>query len=157
MEWEGAAGDLQKFIPMILLMVFLTASCMWDLRYRAIPRRAAFAGLLLSMVYLMMQLLQGEVDLLHAGICLLPGFLLIALALLANGAVGIGDGLVWLVIGGVSDPWDSMSALLLGLLLIAFWSGGLLLTGRAGRKTRLPFLPFSFGGYVLWMLMKPFW
>lgn len=153
--WSG--GKMAEVLPMAMLFVLLILCCIWDIRQRAVPLRPVSLGLLLTGGLLILRLFRRELDIRQAGICLLPGILLLAAALLGKGAVGSGDGLVWLVIGGILRPWDGMAALLLGLLLIAVWSGVLLLAGRAGRKTRLPFVPFSLAGGVLWMATKAFW
>lgn len=150
-------GKMAEVLPMAMLLAFLIRCCIWDIRHRAVPLRLVFLGLLLTGGLLLLRLFRGELDIRQAGICLLPGMLLLAAALVGKGAVGSGDGLVWLVIGGVLRPWDGMAALLLGMLLIAVWSGVLLLAGRARRKTRLPFVPFSLAGGVLWMATKAFW
>ncbi len=144
-------------MPEMIVLVFLIWCSVRDVRYQVISVRMLFAGISVSMGYLIVKLIRGELELGQAGICLMPGILLIVISILAKGAVGMGDGAVWLVIGGALSPWDGVSALLLGMLFIAVWSGGLMLTGRAGRRTRLPFLPFSLAGYVLWILIKPFW
>lgn len=148
---------VREALPMAALLVFLFPCCIWDIRRRVVPLRMVFIGLVLTGGLLLLRLFRREMDVRQAGICLLPGLLLLAVCLLAGGAVGSGDGLMWLIIGGVLQPWDGMAALLLAMLLIALWSGVLLLTGRAGRKTRLPFVPFSLAGGVLWMATKSFW
>lgn len=82
----------------------------------------------------------------------IPGMLLLVLAVCTRESIGIGDGLVLLALGGVIGAAQAVAVLGMALFLsavLAFW---LLLWKKAKRKTELPFLPCLCGGYLLCVL-----
>ncbi len=139
-----------------MLLIYVAIGCIWDIKTKSVPVQYLLAGNLVSAGYLIYQLCEQNVGSAYVGTALLPGAFLIIFAVLGKGALGIGDGLVWTVIGGVLGIWDTIAGLFLGLLVAAFWSGILLIQKKAGRNTRIPFLPCSFLGETLWLILKPY-
>ena len=84
---------------------------------------------------------QGEM-LTYAG-GLIPGGMLLLLALLSGGAAGIGDGICFMVLGALLGTWMTWILLMYSLLLASFCGVILMLFQKAGRKTRMPFLAFT--------------
>lgn len=68
--------------------------------------------------------------------------------------LGEGDGWMVLVLGMCEGGRACVESLLAGMLFAAAVSIVLLLTRRVGFKTRLPFVPFLFAGYLLWLCEK---
>ena len=81
----------------------------------------------------------------------LPGFFLLTVGWSTRQQVGYGDGIVLLVIGIYLGFSASLSILLTALLLIAPVSLFYIVCRKAGRKKQLPFVPFLFAGYLLWL------
>lgn len=76
------------------------------------------------------------------------GICVLGMGLATKGEVGIGDGIVVLSLG-MTLEWEKLVvSLMLGLLGCAAVSGFLMLTFHKGRKTRIPFVPFLFLGYI---------
>ena len=139
-----------------ILGTYVAIGSLWDLKSKYIPLWFLLMGNLISGSYLVWQVMQHSVNPLDAGFALLPGMLLLSAALVAGGAIGIGDGLVWVTIGCILGMGDTCAGLLLGMVIAAVWGIILLIRKKGGRKTRLPFLPCSFLGGFLWIVMKPF-
>ena len=83
---------------------------------------------------------------------MIPGVILLGLAVCTGESIGIGDGLVLLVLGGFAGIVRTVAVLGVALVLAAALSVCLLLLKKVKRKTELPFLPCLCGGYLLCML-----
>ena len=83
-----------------------------------------------------------------AGLAMLPGAVVLALAVVSGGRIGCGDGIALIVAGLYLDVGSILAALLCALLLSSLFAGAVLvLTHR--RKFSYPFLPFLLAGYLL--------
>lgn len=87
----------------------------------------------------------------------LPGILLggstILFAKLTQEQIGMGDGLVLLVLSLFLTGKELISVFLTALLAAAAVSGALLVLKRAGRRSRLAFVPFLTVAFLLqWLL-----
>lgn len=81
------------------------------------------------------------------------GFCVVGLGVLTKGEIGIGDGILVLALG-MALEWERLVvSLMLGLLACAIVSGILMFVLHKGRKTRIPFAPFLFLGYIGGMLL----
>ncbi|WP_244299903.1 prepilin peptidase [Rubrobacter xylanophilus] len=137
-------GIGMRLIPALVLLAALVALAATDLEHRLLPNAvvlpAAAAGLILSAaadptrwwVYPLSALgVAGG---------------LLALALARPGGMGMGDVKMGGMLGAFLGPYAFL-AVFLGALGGALVSGGLMLLGKAGRESRLPFGTFmSFGG-----------
>lgn len=74
---------------------------------------------------------------------LLPGGMLLLLAALSGGAAGTGDGICFLVVGALLGTWMTWILLMCSLVLASVCGVILMLLGKAGRKTHMPFLAFT--------------
>ena len=76
----------------------------------------------------------------------LPGVLLYVVAFLTKEKIGKGDAIALIFVGLVSGVTEVLSSLFIALTVAAVLSGVLLLLKKAGKDTRIPFIPFlSFG------------
>ncbi len=66
-----------------------------------------------------------------------------------KGKIGEGDACVLCVTGIGTGLVKNLEILCIGFFLAAILSGILFMTGKAGRNTRLPFIPFLLAGYLL--------
>lgn len=126
----------------------LGIGAVFDVRTRQIPNWLFvlfFAGAVLF------RLVTGQLFCLTvlAGIGIGAGILLLAKKMPRQ--LGEGDGWMVLVLGVCEGGWACMESLLAGMLFAAAVSVVLLLTRRGSFKTTLPFVPFLFAGYLLWL------
>lgn len=147
--------DIGYILLRTAVFLFLFVSSISDYRSRTVSMRwielwmAAGIGLNIYKVCL------GNLTI-HELLCaILPGVGLLMVAYF-TGAAGGGDGFAWLIVGLLWDSVDCLGAFAASLILIFVWSVGVVALKRAGRKTRLPFLPFSFAGTVLWTVAVSF-
>ena len=80
---------------------------------------------------------------------LLPGCLSIVLAFITREQIGYGDGLLLLMLGGCVGGESALGIWIGGLVASFIVSVVLLTIRKAGRNTRIPFVPFLFLGYML--------
>lgn len=144
MQW-----DIGCILSRAAVFLFLFVSSISDYRSRTVSMRwielwmAVGIGLDIYKVCLGGLAIRGLLCAILPGVCLL-------LVAYFTGAAGCGDGFAWLIVGFLWDSADCLGAFAMSLILIFVWSIGVLALNRAGKKTRLPFLPFSFAGTVLW-------
>lgn len=73
---------------------------------------------------------------------------IILISWICQGAVGAGDGLLLCVTGIYLGFWENLELLLAALLLCAAVTAILWMSGRAHKKTSIPFVPFLFISYI---------
>ena len=116
-----------------------------DLKIREIP---VVPVVVLGIGFAVYRLWNGA-DVLELVLGVVPGVLLLVLAVCSGESIGVGDGLVLLVFGIFCGVAQAVAVLGMALLLAAVLAMLLMVFRRAGRKTELPFLPCLFGGYLL--------
>lgn len=119
-----------------------------DLKTKKIPVAAV---VLFGAAVLGYRLMTG-IELLGLLVGLVPGAVLLLLAVLTGESIGIGDGLVLCVVGLFCGLTKAVSVLAMALVLSSVVAMVLLVLKRAGRKTELPFLPCLCSGYLLCLL-----
>lgn len=137
-------------IRIILIMLLLAFNSICDWKYREISIVVTLSGIIFSglMVIFMPAYTIGEV---LGGIGI--GIFLMICSLITKGQIGIGDGIICCFTGLCGGFSDTLGMLLAGLFFSAAVSVVLLVTKKAERKTKIPFVPFLFAGYcfVQWM------
>lgn len=86
----------------------------------------------------------------------LPGILLFLLSVTENAPVGKADGLCLIGIGLTQLPLETIWIVCAGSLLAALFGMLLLILHRAGRRTRIPFIPFLSAGYLVILALTQF-
>lgn len=79
---------------------------------------------------------------------IIPGLLLYLISRYSGESIGAGDALVVGVVGILMGLQGVMVTLGIGLLLCAGTGMGMWIFKKAGRKSRLPFVPFLFLGFL---------
>ena len=85
---------------------------------------------------------------------LLPGLISFLLALLTKEQIGYGDAACLTALGVIVPADLILGAVMGGLILISIFSGILLTSKKADRKTTLPFLPFLSAGMVFQVVLN---
>ena len=91
----------------------------------------------------------GQLELLTSLGGLVPGVLLLALALFSGGAAGVGDGICFLVLGTLLGTWMTWAVLMSALILAAAVGALLMAFRKAGRRTHMPFLAFAAASWAI--------
>lgn len=133
-----------------MLIIFVTLWLFWlsvsDMRCCRVPvwlLAAGGMGIGLALLY------RGNAD---APIEVLkgifPGTVLLGTGLVTK-KVGYGDGITVLLLGMLLGVGRILILFAISLFLISAYSLGLLMLGRAGRNTKIPYMPFLAAAWVL--------
>ena len=91
----------------------------------------------------------NEVGILQRTAGVMPGVLVIVAAVLTKEKIGYGDGIVISIAGAVMGIAGICKVLMLSFLILPAYSVAMLARGRLNKRSRIPFLPFLFAGYLL--------
>lgn len=137
---------------MILTAVCLAAMSIADIVNRKVPLWMLTVQASLAVGMLVWGGINGELSI--GGICraLIPGIILVAIALSTKKA-GWADGVVLLLLGIQTNYEKCMVAVLVALFLMAVFSVVLLVLRKVKKDTKLPFIPFLTMGWFLGLFL----
>ncbi len=124
----------------------------FDIKKQYIPGRSLVVGVALSCCWALARGFGGAALWAELGAALLPGAVTLALAQITREQIGRGDGWELILMGnwiGLKDCLLALGVALLGVFLV---SAALLMRGKAGRRTRVAFVPFLWAGTVVALL-----
>lgn len=143
MEVKSNIFSSQETLRQIVCTVYLAVCSVQDVRRRKISVRLCAAVGIIALILDVGEILAGRWEVAAFIGALLPGTLLLMLALVSGGAAGIGDGICFLIAGMLLGTWMAWVLLMCALVLASVCGAILMLLQKAGRKTRMPFLAFT--------------
>lgn len=81
------------------------------------------------------------------------GMILLLFGFLSRGAIGFADGVIVFVCGVAYGFYETVALCFFAAVYAGCFSGLLLIFKKAGRKSRIPFLPFLLLGYITMRIM----
>jgi len=137
-------------IRILLCLIFLLAESVTDRKKKKIlilPVGIFFAlGIILS-------IMQGREDFLYAVAGGAMGGVILLFSYLSKEQIGYGDGLILIATGVLLGIRMNLFMFLFGLFFAALKGIWLLMTKKAGRKTKMAFVPFLLPGLVLSLML----
>lgn len=133
-------------MAVLLGWIAMATAAMFDVKTKRIPLPLIGAAACGSFLAGAICLRNGTCSLQELAASLMPGAILLLVALLTREAVGCGDGLLLLVTGPLFGWQKMLLCLPAALLLTTFASVILLVLKKADRKTKIPFVPFLAAG-----------
>lgn len=124
----------------------------FDLKGQYIPGKSLAAGVVLSCCWTLARVLLESQSWLASGLGLIPGVFFLLLTRAGREQIGKGDAWELIYMGnwlGWSLCVTALGIALSGIFLVSIL---LLILGKASRSTRIPFVPFLFGGVVIRLL-----
>jgi len=125
----------------IMLFLFLGVGTYFDLRFKRIPWSIFGVGTVFAIVA---SIIQRKGIILNLFPEILPGVALLLIAWATKENIGYGDGISVILLGVMAGFKNCILVLCLSLLLLSIFGIILMILKRAGRKTKLPYLPFMF-------------
>ena len=138
-------SNITIVMEIAIIAVLLVAAGM-DIKSRIIPVWIPVACASVSAITAIIQYMQGTASFGSLALSLAPGALFILLAYATHEGIGLGDGLILLCIGPAFGLGSLCLGVLASLTLTSIVSIALLVTGKGGRGTRIPFIPFLTAG-----------
>ncbi len=130
--------------------IYLCLLSYFDIKERKVPTGLVIIGLCIALIWIIYEILQGQM--LRGFMGLVPGTILLLVAWFSKKA-GLADGLILILVGALKGYAVSMLIFGISLVLIALFSGILLCMKKATRNTKIPYIPFLCGGYFLWITL----
>lgn len=143
---------MREILQIGLMVVILVPCCITDLKEKRVPTVwlliNAMAGIAVSVFWKenLFQIFWG----------LVPGLFLFAVSFLSSGGIGRGDAYLYLAAGSIMGLWGSVMLLFTSLVLASVYGFYLLKIRKRGRKYKIPFAPFTAGGYGVLLLVSLF-
>ena len=122
-------------------LLFLTAAAICDIRTRSLPFILLAAGGIMTAAYELSLAACGRLELYGLLLAMMPGLLMLIVSFASRGSMGTGDGLTALIAGPMLGAGASCVVVLLAFLFSAAVAATLLAVRKAGRSTRIPFVP----------------
>jgi leader peptidase (prepilin peptidase)/N-methyltransferase len=138
-------------IRIAVCLLLLLAEGIMDKRRKRILLPPLFIGFAAGVV---LSFLQGKEDGLFALFGIIPGVLFLGIAAATREKVGYGDGLVLIATGVLLGLRINLMMVFLGLFLAALCSIWLLIRKKAGRNTKIAFVPFLLPALALSLAMS---
>lgn len=132
----------------LITFIWLAALSVSDIRERKVPVWLLWAGGITAAGILLYRAARGEADPVQTVRALLPGAALFLLAVGTKKAGGA-DGTVLLILGVLEGDRGCLTVCFGSLVLIAFFSGVLLVMKKVRRNTKVPFVPFLTAGWLI--------
>lgn len=126
----------------ILVNGYLMAGAFMDGKNKKLSMSYLWIGLVLGLGFLILDMEQGNMSLEQGMLRLLPGILFLLYGKITGEKIGYGDGFMLIILGGCLTYPKLWYVWCVALFLIVFWAGYLLCVRKAGKNTRIPFLPF---------------
>jgi len=127
------------------LLLFIGAGAFIDAREQFIPVWLPAAG---AAVGIILQAVLGSTPFYMILLGCAAGLLLLGISLVSNRAIGTGDAIMLIVSGIYLGPEMNILLMLFSLIISAAASIVLMIAMKAGRRSRIPFIPFMLGGYI---------
>lgn len=135
----------------IICAAFLLLEGIRDLRRREISP-VSCAILIICGVFL--QLCRHELSWGSVLTGAMVGIVLLGLSWLSKESIGYGDGLVMTSIGVLFGGAKTIQLFCYALFICGLFSAGVFLLKKAGRKSRIPFIPFLIPAYCVMMVTE---
>lgn len=133
-------------LTLVLLIIFTIQ----DIINMHINIIVLITGLILTIV---LQLALDNFSFINLIYSCIPGIFMIIISFVRKKDIGMADGLVICLVGISTGIWMTISILLVGFILAAFFCVIGLLIRKIRRDSTLPFIPFVFTAYVINLLL----
>lgn len=133
-----------------VLIVLLLLSSYQDIKKKEIGLLPMAIGI--AIIFFLNFLNYENINWTEKALAVSIGGVLIFLSFISKGQIGIGDGLLFAVIGFGVGFWNSLSILMCSLLIASVFSCYLIIIKKKRKSTEIPFVPFVTIGYITWLI-----
>ncbi|MCR5404867.1 MAG: hypothetical protein K6E91_13765 [Butyrivibrio sp.] len=138
----------------ICVLGILLFTSVRDIRKKEILAAEIILVGIISAVRTTTMIYTGSFDIISFAASFLPGIAMLLASLITGESLGYGDGLLVLLSGPALGGELVLGTVLLAVFICGLFSGILLVIKRAGRFTRVPFVPFMTLGLAVMEFAK---
>ena len=139
------------WIPEILILIYLTFNSYTDVKIKKISIIASvvfFSAGIVCEIFIM----ENSIISIIGGIVI--GMVLLIIGKLTGQAIGLGDGLIFMVSGIYFGFMKNLALLLYALVICAVCSIILLVFKKSKMKDRIPFAPFVLASFLIMLFLE---
>lgn len=137
-------------IGWLVMGLVLLIQSIWDIRYKEIPIMVTVIFGILGIIFTLF-VKREWLDVLYA---LLPGLLSLGIGRVTKEAIGYGDGFLLCAMGMYISCEDVLAIVMMAIVIGGVFAFICLVLRRKSGKDQLPFVPFMFVAWVLFVLME---
>ncbi len=126
--------------------LLLIPTTITDLKSRLVP---TWYILIIGVIGIILRMILLKTAVWELALGLMPGLLFLAVSLLSKGKIGVGDGWIFVALGGICGFGFTLSAALIALLSAIIVGGILVLRKKMPKGAEFPFVPFIAGATLL--------
>ncbi len=142
--------NLFEITESIIILVVLFINTISDIRYRKISLRMLLVTSIIGIIIRILVPIHSIVDIVLG---IIIGIFIIAISIISKGKIGQGDGLVFCTTGIFIGGIYNITLLLYSLTLASIYSITIIVFKKANRKKEIPFVPFIFTAYILFLII----
>ena len=131
--------------------MFLFLGMMWDVKKKAVPKNYICIFGVVGVISLILEVAKGK-SILDGVLGLIPGCVAIILSVVTEEQIGSGDGWILLCVGFFQNIKETLCMTIFAFVIMTIVLMFLLVIGRVGCKSTIPFVPFLFMGQGIIML-----
>lgn len=135
----------------VYITVVLIIGSVYDWKYYGLPVWLLLISILGGLGGAVYSLLGKDVSLMNVGMAFLPGAIALILSYITKEQLGYGDGLLILALGGCMGLQQTIVVVGIALGVSFVTSVALVLSRKATRTQKIPFVPFlCIGWFIAW-------
>ena len=131
-----------------IVLLFLVWGAAWDLKCKHVPKTYLYVFSVAAVAYLLSDFIYCK-DLIEICSGMLPGCVGLLLAFITREQIGYGDGIVILLAGLFLSAKAVITIVFFAFIFVTILSILLLITHHAGRKSKIPLIPFLLVGQIV--------
>ena len=135
----------------IIILIYLGYCSYTDIKKKEIKVLPTIAIYIITIMYCLILLFKNKLELANFFVLFIPGISLIFISFITKENIGYGDSIILGLCSLSTNLWNGFFIILISFICSALYSLFLLIKGKSGKET-IPFVPFIFIGYFLYIL-----
>ena len=131
-----------------IVLLFLVWGAAWDLKCKHVPKTYLYIFSVAAVAYLLGDFIYSK-DILEILAGIVPGCVGLFFAFISREQIGYGDGIVVLLAGLFLSAKAVITIVFFAFIFVTILSILLLVTHNAGRKSKIPLIPFLLAGQIV--------
>ena len=135
----------------IIIFIYLGYCSYTDIKRKEIKVFPTITICAISIIACLILLFKNRLEPMNFLLSFAPGFILVFISFITKENIGYGDSIILGLCSISTNLWSGIFIILISFICSALYSLFLLIKGKSGKET-IPFVPFIFIGYFLYIL-----